>query len=131
MTQHEIVQLLQYANEIYPFARMTGEQMTRISMIWMSELGEHPAQKVGKAFKMATLKSPERMPSLPLIMLSLGELEMMPGRKSDAQAFADSHCGRTPEEWQRIKALYDGPEGKKRLERNMERLAEIIGAMKA
>lgn len=127
MTQNEIIELLQYANSVYPATRMTHEQITQTAFIWGQDLQKHSAKKVGEAFKYATRSSPDKMPSLPRILNAIDEIDMIPKPKSPEQEFRDTHCGKDPEEWERDEAWRNSEEGKKKIAWYYEQFDKLFG----
>lgn len=127
MTQNEIIELLQYANCVYPANRMTHEQITQIAFIWSQDLQKHSAKKVGEAFKYAMRSSPDKMPSLPKILNAIDEIDMIPKPKSPEQEFRDTHCGKDPEEWERDEAWRNSEEGKKKIAWYYEQFDKLFG----
>lgn len=115
MTQSEIFDLLKFASSIYPAQKMDESEMTRVSNIWHSMLEPYSSEKVMEAFKYAMMESTKYIPSLPEILKSIDEVAMIPKPKSPEQQFRDTHCGRDPEEWERVEAWRNSEEGKKKI----------------
>lgn len=115
MTQSEIFDLLKFASSIYPAQKMDESEMTRVSNTWHSMLEPYSSEKVMEAFKYAMMESTKYIPSLPEILKAIDEVAMIPKLKSPEQQFRDTHCGRDPEEWERVEAWRNSEEGKKKI----------------
>lgn len=130
MTQADSALIIRYAMAIYPSMRMTEDQIVQTSKIWSNEFANNTREQVIEGFKEARMESPDWMPSVSRIQAAIGKLaeqsEMKKRMKTPEDLFRDSHCGKSPEEWKRMKEWELSTDGSGKIKRYRKRLAELL-----
>lgn len=130
MTQADSALIIRYAMAIYPSMRMTEDQIVQTSKIWSNEFANNTREQVIEGFKEARMESPDWMPSVSRIQAAISKLaaqsEMQKRMKTPEDLFRDSHCGKSPEEWKRMKEWEASPDGSAKIKFYRKRLAELL-----
>lgn len=126
MTRDEARKFIEYANTIYPSARMTDEQIIKTSSMWFMEFQSVPLEKVSEAFHMAQIESPNWLPSIPMVNNQLMRISSSTRQKSDEQEFRDSHCGKSRQEWEAMTSWEQSEEGKRMIDSFRQKINALI-----
>lgn len=126
MTSNEVESLLRYMLIMYPSVKMTNQQFSDTVRIWTSEFSDEECQIVGEAFRIARAESPDWIPSIPRIQKAIHVLKSKLDVKSKEQEFADSHCGKSEEEWKRLIEWERSKDGAEKINQFKSRLKSIF-----
>lgn len=127
MTDKESRQLLEYANSLYPSARMTEVQIEKTSRIWAAEFRTETLARVTEAFRVAQTESPDWMPSVPKVRAALESLDAIPKVRTKEDEFRDTHGGKSPSEWREYEFWASSREGMQKIQAFKKQLKDLIG----
>lgn len=130
MTKQETESLLRYMMCMYPndkMCKLSEQEFAERVQMWSVEFANDSCASVGAAFRLARLESPVWMPTLPEIKDAMRTISARIVRKSDEQEFKDSHCGKTPHEWESLVAWENSPEYETTILSLKDKLARIFG----
>jgi hypothetical protein len=127
MTRKETESMLRYMLSMYPNVKMTEQQLAYSVNVWAEEFKSDSCESVAAAFRLARAESPDWMPTVPKIQNAIRQIASTVRVKSKEQEFKDSHCGYSKEEWDKIIAWENSPEGAAKLVEYRKRLNEITG----
>jgi hypothetical protein len=116
MTAEETEKFLRYALSMYPNVKMTNQQFGTFVKIWTKEFKDNPRDVVAKAFRQAQSETPDWMPTIPKVKHTMQTIAAQVRTKSPEQEFRDSHCGKTPEEWEQMMSWKQSPEGAQKIQ---------------
>jgi hypothetical protein len=120
--------MLRYAMTIYPSTRWSEEQLKQSSLIWASEFADKACDLVAAAFKLARKDSPDWLPSVPRIQEAIEKIEndiKMQATK-ELEDYKASHCGKTKEEWEAMRAWETSKDGKQKILEYKRRFATLL-----
>lgn len=131
MTQSESMSMLRYAMTIYPSTRWSEEQLKQSSLIWASEFADKACDLVAAAFKLARKDSPDWLPSVPRIQEAIEKIEYETKMKAvkEIEDYKASHCGKTKEEWEAMRAWETSRDGSLKILEYKRRFSKLLSEL--
>lgn len=133
MTKDDSIMLIRYALSNYPATRMSEEAILQTALIWQKEFISDTKEQVIEGFKLARSESPEFIPSVPKIQAAIRTLAaqaaMNKRLKTPDDLFRESHCGKSPEEWEKMKDWESSTEGMQKIKQYKQRLSELFSSL--
>lgn len=117
MTADEARAVIEFMAMNYPGTFFSDDAKRKMALIWAAEFERKPMSKVMEAFRMASMKSPDRPPSIPRVMAAVSDIE--------SRVVASVQDGEDERE-----RFFSTEEGKAEMERNMERIRKITQSIK-
>ena len=127
MTSDDASMVLRYALSNYPNVKMNDEMFSQSVATWQREFNDKSKEIVIAGFRQARIESPDFLPSIPKIHAAIRTIEARIKQKDPEVEFRDSHCGKSKEEWQRLKDWESSREGSEKIRQYKRRLLEIFG----
>ena len=123
--------LIRYALSNYPATRMTEDVILQTAAIWQKEFISNTKEQVIEAFKLARSESPDFIPAIPKVQAAIKRIalenDLKKRLKTPEDLFRESHCGKSPEEWDSMRQWESSSDGSKKVSAYKQRLLELLG----